>query len=365
MKTAWNWSAITVPTTAATIESRSNKLARTGVHSLFTGMPVTRFFLPVLPILAGILSFFIPPVLSAEAPAEIRPTVKLANTEPIPLTRDESTGLLIVQCRLNGIPCNLIVDTGASHTTFDAAFIRQHFPAMVMQDIEVNPGTNVKEAPKLFPAASFSMGGMEIGNFYGMVLNLTPIRKANKTRIDGILGMNYLAFLPFRISAGNAFLQFLPQTNAISEPLFPLNAILRESGTFDILCSLNGKKFPLLLDSGSSLSFAPASVWPEDAQAAEHTVSTADINGASRTPEVFKKGIPSTLGLGPDFQIPELSFMVTEKGDRNQIGLDTLKRFDIVVDISKGNVSAIVPRQEKSSGPVCQPSVPSRLKRES
>lgn len=311
-------------------------------------MPVKSLFLPVL---AGILSISTLPVLSAEPSAESGPGVKLADTAPIPLIRDESTGLLIAECRLNGIPCNLIVDTGASHTTFDTAFIKQHFPEMSMQDIQVSPGTNVREIPKLFSVTSFSLGGLNIGNFYGMALDLAPIRKANKTHIDGILGMNYLALRPFRLSAGNAFLQFLPQAASPAETGSALNAVIRDSGTFDILCSRNGKEFFLLLDSGSSLSFAPSSVWAADEQAPHQTASTTDINGADSAPSVFRKGIPSTLKMGPEFQISNVSFIVTEKEGRDQIGIDTLKRFDIIVDAARGTVSALAPAKEKESSP--------------
>lgn len=67
----------------------------------------------------------------------------------------------------------------------------------------------------------------------------------------------------------------------------------------------------------------------------------SDINGSSGSHSVMKLGVPSTLHMGPDFQMEGLSFVVTGTGGRHQIGVDTLRHFDIIVDAPQGEVYAL------------------------
>ena len=101
------------------------------------------------------------PLSFAEEEASLpdRATACLTGMEPIKLARDPNSKLLIAECRINGIPCNLIVDTAASHTTFDVKFIQKHFPNLTLQEVQIAPGSNVHTAPRVFPMESFSIGG--------------------------------------------------------------------------------------------------------------------------------------------------------------------------------------------------------------
>lgn len=294
-------------------------------------------------ILGAILLCLTPIAICATEPVSL-----LTEKGAIPLQRDQKSNLLIARCILNGIPCNLIVDTGASHTTFDAAFIKKYFPDIPLQPVTISAPTNVKSAPLLFPLKTFSMGGLQINHFYGMVLDLAPLRNANQISVDGILGMNYLAFHPFIFSVKNATLQFLAPDEVKNLPKQALNAVLRPSGTFDIKCTLKQQHITLLMDSGSSLSFAPLALWPEDKEAVCRTAATTDINGAEQHPIILKKGIPSTLLFGPNFSLANLSFIVTDNGARQQIGVDTLQHFDILVDAAQGKIFAL-PHQQPAA----------------
>lgn len=269
------------------------------------------------------------------------PGTLLTEKGAIQLQRDQQSNLLIARCLINGIPCNLIVDTGASHTTFDAAFIKKHFPDIPLRPVKTSAQTNVKSVPLVFSLNTFSVGGLQINHFYGMVLDLAPLRKANQISVDGILGMNYLALHPFIFSAKNATLQFLEPDQVKNLSKHPLHAVLRPSGTFDIKCTLNHQDITLLMDSGSSLSFAPLTLWPEDKEAVCRTAATTDINGTEQHPIILKKGIPSTLLFGPNFSLKNLSFIVMENGARQQIGVDTLQHFDILVDAAQGKIFAL------------------------
>lgn len=149
--------------------------------------------------------------LSAEeqpVPAQGGPAVSITDLKPVKLERDAHSKLLVAQCTVNGVPCNLIVDTAASHTTFDIKFIKKNFPGLPLEDVQIAPGSNVRAAPRLFAMRSFSMGGLHIKNFFGLALDLTPLQKDMQVKIDGILGINYLGFSPFLLSVRNASCSF-------------------------------------------------------------------------------------------------------------------------------------------------------------
>lgn len=283
--------------------------------------------------------------LSAEeqpVPAQGGPAVSITDLKPVKLERDAHSKLLVAQCTVNGVPCNLIVDTAASHTTFDIKFIKKNFPGLPLEDVQIAPGSNVHAVPRLFAMRSFSMGGLHIKNFFGLALDLTPLQKDMQVKIDGILGINYLGFSPFLLSVRNASLQFLERSR-FPQHRKPLDVERDPSGIFYIRCSRGGDTFPLALDSGSSLSMAPLEQWPADPDGNQLTTKATDINGHNGDCTVMKLGIPSTLRMGPDFQMDGLSFAVTGTGGRYQIGVDTFQHFDIIIDAPQGEVFALPP----------------------
>ena len=295
------------------------------------------------------------PLSFAEEEASLpdRATAFLTGMEPIKLARDPNSKLLIAECRINGIPCNLIVDTAASHTTFDVKFIQKHFPNLTLQEVQIAPGSNVHTAPRVFPMESFSIGGLLIKNFYGCTMDLDSLQKSTHIRVDGILGINYLGFCPFLLSVSNATLQFLERSSFPLKDMKPLDVERHASGILYIRCTRDGAPFLLALDPGSTLSLAPVEQWPAAPDGSHVKAMTSDINGSSGSHSVMKLGVPSTLHMGPDFQMEGLSFVVTGTGGRCQIGVDTLRHFDIIVDAPQGEVYALplhsIPEENKKT----------------
>ena len=264
--------------------------------------------------------------LSAEeqpVPAQGGPAVSITDLKPVKLERDAHSKLLVAQCTVNGVPC-------------------KNFPGLPLEDVQIAPGSNVRAAPRLFAMRSFSMGGLHIKNFFGLAMDLTPLQKDMQVKIDGILGINYLGFSPFLLSVRNASLQFLERSR-FPQHMKPLDVERDPSGIFYIRCSRGGDTFPLALDSGSSLSMAPLKQWPADPDGNQLTTKATDINGHKGDCTVMKLGIPSTLRMGPDFQMDGLSFAVTGTGGRYQIGVDTFQHFDIIIDAPQGEVFALPP----------------------
>lgn len=315
-----------------------------------------RTFIALLALGAHLLS-------AAEQPAaaQNRPTVSITDLNPVKLVRDDNSKLLVAQCFVNGIPCNLIVDTAASHTTFDIKFIKKHFPNLPLEKVQMAPGSNVNAVPLLFPMRSFSIGGLHIKNFFGLALDITPLQKDMQVKVDGLLGINYLGFSPFLLSVKNASLQFLERTQFPTQYMKQLDVERAPSGIFYVRCSRGGGPFLLALDSGASLSQAPLEQWPADPNGNQLTIKVTDINGHRGDCNVIKLGIPSTLRMGPDFQMNGLSFAVTGAGGKYHIGVDTFQHFDVIIDAPQGEVFALPPHSEPA--PRIQP--PSGVKRES
>lgn len=234
------------------------------------------------------------PLSFAEEEASLpdRATAFLTGMEPIKLARDPNSKLLIAECRINGIPCNLIVDTAASHTTFDVKFIQKHFPNLTLQEVQIAPGSNVHTAPRVFPMESFSIGGLLIKNFYGCTMDLDSLQKSTHIRVDGILGINYLGFCPFLLSVSNATLQFLERSSFPLKDMKPLDVERHASGILYIRCTRDGAPFLLALDSGSTLSLAPVEQWPAAPDGSHVKAMTSDINGSSGSHSVMKLGVP-------------------------------------------------------------------------
>lgn len=296
-------------------------------------------------ISAAVLALGALPLSAAEPadPAQAKPVVSITSLTPVRLTRDAHSKLLVAQCTINDVPCSLIVDTAASHTTFDIKFIKKNFPGLPLQNAQIAPGSNVNTVPQLFPMQSFSIGGLQIKNFFGFAMDLTPLQNDMQVKVDGILGINYLGFSPFLLSVKDASLQFLERSGFPAKRMKPLDVERHASGIFYVRCSRGGAPFLLALDSGSSLSLAPLEHWPANPDGSQLTAKASDINGHSGDRNVMKLGIPSTLRMGPDFQLEGLSFAVTGTGGRCQIGVDTLKHFDIIIDAPQGEVFALPP----------------------
>lgn len=229
----------------------------------------------------------------------------------------------LVEAELDGVKCTLILDTGASHTTFDSAFVTNAFPSAVLEPVALMGRTNLKEgAPSLFGAKKLKVGAMEIPAEDAMALPLSQLSAMVGRRIDGILGMNHLAVAPFVISLSNARLTWRPIAEMVAG--FDKVETAPHGGRYDLVITLpDGKKVPLLIDSGSSWTFVEATHWPVAPSAAEQ-LKAADVNGEAK--EQIRRGVPQRVNCGIDM---ELSPIIAPQPGLNQIGASDLKRYDI------------------------------------
>ena len=235
----------------------------------------------------------------------------------VPINRLEVTvlpgnNLQTVQATLNGKPCVLLLDTGASHTTIDRDFLAKTFPDLPTQPVALGGDTNVETAPLAFPILSLKLGETELKRFVGMALPLGHLAESVGTRIDGILGMNALAYAPFRLSLRD-------------------RAVTWYSSVPDLLVASRAgddkaTTFPVLLDSGASLTFMDSERWP--AAEGEAAITATGVNEAAAA--TFKRGAKDTLRLGAHSLTLE---PLLRPGEEPILGADSLlKMNDLIID---------------------------------
>ena len=253
----------------------------------------------------------------------------------VPINRLEVTvlpgnNLQTVQATLNGKPCVLLLDTGASHTTIDRDFLAKTFPDLPTQPVALGGDTNVETAPLAFPILSLKLGETELKRFVGMALPLGHLAESVGTRIDGILGMNALAYAPFRLSLRDRAVTWyssVPDLTGATE--LPVLQTLGDN-SLHLVASRAGDAqsttFPVLLDSGASLTFMDSERWP--AAEGEAALTTTGVNEAANVS--LKRGAKDDLRLGTHTLTLE---PLLRPGEEPILGADSLlKMNDLIID---------------------------------
>lgn len=266
------------------------------------------------------------PVPEAERP--FRPAPLTVTENRVPLRVNPANGMQLLDATLNGVPCTLLLDTGASHTTFDLAFLKTKLPDLPLKPIALGGTTNVDGAPKAFPVFSLKLGSAELTKFVGMALPLDHLSEAVGERVDGILGMNTMAYAPFRLSLRDASVTWYPTMpevpGAVTVP------VLQGTGdnAFHVIASRGGegKTFPALIDSGASMTFMDDRLWPAAGEAA--AISAAGVNEVMALN--VKRGEPGELALGA-FRLPIRPLL--SHGEMPLLGADSLRGVDLYFDV--------------------------------
>lgn len=233
-----------------------------------------------------------------------------------------------VSATLDGKKCNLLFDTGATHTTFDIGFIRRELPETKLGDVMLTGTTNVEGAPKIFHAHSLRMGDAEFREFEAMALDISHLMPGIGVKVDGIVGMNVIGRVPALVSLGSGKVVFNP--SAAERSVFGKGIARVQEHRFSValLPSFNGKQFPLIVDSASTLTFLSKSFgWPSAKK--KVNIGTVQVNGSSALST--EEGAPGKLALGEDVEITPM--LADEPLSR--IGADALLEYDMLIEADK------------------------------
>ncbi len=233
-----------------------------------------------------------------------------------------------VSAEIDGRKCSLLFDTGATHTTFDIGFVRRELPDAKLGEVMLAGTTNVEGAPRIFHARSLRMGDAEFGEFEAMALDISHLMPGIGVKVDGIVGMNVIGRVPALVSLGTGKVVFNP---AREERAAFGRGIARVKGhpfSVALLPTFGGRRFPLIVDSASTLTFLGKSLgWPSAERKVE--IGAVEVNGKSALST--EAGVRGRLALGEEVEIAPM--LVDEPLSR--IGADTLLGYDMLVDSDK------------------------------
>ncbi len=234
-----------------------------------------------------------------------------------------------VKCEIDSKPCVMLLDTGASHTTFDISFVRREFPGKQLVDVALMGETNVKAAPKVFTVDSLKVGDAEFGSSLAMAVDLGGMKGEFGDAFAGILGLNIIAATRTKLSLSDKEVVFsLPKTERAHWPAPARRIIAPGDLSLTVMAECPAGQVPLIVDSGSTWTFLPRTCgWPA-ASTNELQLGAFDINGHGGMRPLA--GVRGALRLSPGASL-EISPLLSSE-PFNRIGSDVLRQYDILID---------------------------------
>ncbi len=237
----------------------------------------------------------------------------------VPLEVTEGTGMRFVRGEVAGVPCRLLVDTGATHTTFNLSFVTNRFPQVPLHPVQVTGSTNVRQTPKLFPLRRLQVGAQTLASPGAMAVPLDDLRASIGEDFDAILGMSDLSTIDFILS--DRELVFAPT----DEERRGFGPDARKGGdAFNPIVSgtCDEREIRFLIDSASTHTFVKEGMWR--ASTNEVAFSATAIDGhAQLRQRVGEKGV---LDVGVPLTLEPKIW----PRDDNRLGADVLKSTDIL-----------------------------------
>ena len=255
------------------------------------------------------------PFRSAKAPQkECRVRLKLLPRNNMPLVKAE----------VDGAKGTFLLDTGATHTTFDLAFVKKNMPHTTLTPVAMMAESNVDGAPRYMRVKSMKFGAAEFCDFGAMALDISHLHTSIGAKVDGILGMSTIGRVPCIIAFGAGEVVFAPCKESLAGFGHLVQRSLSDPMSVLLPVKFGDRNFEVLVDSGASFTFLSRDTgWPTTGEAAN--VPAVDINGkANLAPLVGKKGV---LPIGDGIEVSPL----VVSGSMNRIGADVLPAYDMLI----------------------------------
>ena len=233
----------------------------------------------------------------------------------------------LVEAELDGVKATLILDTGASHTTFDTAFVTNAFPKAKLTSVTLLGTTNVRAGtpgPCVFGAKKLKVGDLALDAADAMAFPLGQLSSVVGRKVDGILGMNHLAARPFVLSLADGRIVWDPPAE-VCAGFVRAKSRLRGNRRELVARLPNGEELGLLIDSGSTWTFVEDRYWRTTAR--KTSVASADLNRCAN--ETMRTGEKGLIDCGIRFEIEP---MIAPQPGLNQLGAATLKNIDVRFD---------------------------------
>ena len=235
----------------------------------------------------------------------------------------------LVEAVVDGRPCSLIFDTGASHTTFDIGFVSRELAEAKLEDVVLAGVSNVEKTPKAFQVKSLKLGDAEFNAFAAMALDISHLSKGVGAKVDGIVGMNVIGRTRTLVALGGGEVVFAPGAERLDGFTVAARRRMDDPMTIAIRGRRDQTPIDMIVDSGSTFTFLGADTgWPI-AEGEVAGFSAVDVNGgAGMAP---KPGAEGDLFVGIPLKVRPM-IVPDSAGDMNRIGSDVLRRYDMVVE---------------------------------
>lgn len=240
------------------------------------------------------------------------------------MERDSRCGQIIVTALVNGQPLRMMLDTGATHTVLHADSVAKLGKVQWLDTAGVAFEGNSEQRPRLM------LGSLLVGPGHSpvhplVVMNLDAVRSMMAEKIDGIVGMDFLASLPFTFDfRTNSFFWGIPEgdLNAV-----PVECESEPSGRVRWKVTCGGRSLKLLLDTGSSITRVCSADWAPG-PAGQITAEMGDIDTAVQ--QQFTEGKPGDLQIAPGLVLKGVTPLLSDSGESAVLGLDALKNATLI-----------------------------------
>ncbi len=105
---------------------------------------------------------------------------------------------IVVKGEMNNLPCNLIIDTGASRTVFDRSYFENEVVVLDVKTDDLRTAGILADHIETVraSAATFSLDGFTLDDFHIIMIDLTSINSLYQSvtgiSIHGLLGSDFL-----------------------------------------------------------------------------------------------------------------------------------------------------------------------------
>ena len=221
----------------------------------------------------------------------------------------------LVEAEVDGAKGTFLLDTGATHTTFDLAFVKENLPQAKLTPVAMMAESNVAGAPRYMRVKSMKLGAAEFCDFGAMTLDISHLHASVGAKVDGILGMSTIRRVPCIVSFGAGEVVFVPGKESLAGFGRPVQRSLSDPMSVLLPVKFGDRTVEVLVDSGASFTFLSRETgWPTTGEAAN--VPAVDINGRAKlAPLVGKKGV---LPVGDGIEVSPLIV----SAPMNRIGSD-------------------------------------------
>lgn len=242
----------------------------------------------------------------------------------VPLRVLPGNNMMLVAATVNGTPCSLLFDTGATHTSLDSAFAAKALAGVSPKEVVISGDTNVKDRPVSLEVESLTVGDAKFTGFSVMSVNLSHLTPSIGAQVDGVLGMNVISCVPVLVSAGGGEVVFNPGEPRKQGFGNALKSVSPDPLEIMFGLRLRGRPVPILVDSGASMSFMNSKNWPKGTN--DVSMASTDANGRSGMSASLGAKAVLPLGTSVEFQ----PFVSDSAPDC--IGADVLKRYDMLLE---------------------------------